>query len=104
MIKNNKDTSCARLKYQDQLNYLQVSGSNKYDEDDDASTAAKQTQDALISTSFKNEQMVGKMKAFYLLEGVMVPVLVDPDGYIPNDRWDFDTHYNFLLENIKVSQ
>ena len=54
--------------------------------------------------SFKNEQMVAKMKAFYLLEGVMVPVLVDPDGYTPADRWEFDTRYNVLLKHRKFSQ
>ena len=46
---------------------------------------------------FKNEQMVAKMKAFDLLEGVMVPVLVDTDGYTPTDWWDFDMSYNILL-------
>ena len=44
------------------------------------------------------------MKAFYLLEGVMVPVLVEPDGNTPADRWDFDTRYNVLLERSNVSQ
>ena len=103
-IKKNKDTSCSGLKYKYQLNPFQVTGSTQADKHYDASPAEKSTQYALISTSFNNEQMFAKMKAFDLLEGVMVPVLVDPDGYIPNDRWDFDTHYNFLLEHIKVSQ
>ena len=34
----------------------------------------------------------------------MVPVLVDPDRYTPTDQWDFNTHYNVLLEHRKVSQ
>ena len=49
--------------------------------------AAKSTQNALISTIFNNGQMVAKMKAFDLLEGVMVTVLVDPDVYTPDDLW-----------------
>ena len=66
-IKKNKDTRCAGLKYKYQINYFQVKGINQEDEDDDASPTAKLTQDALISTGFKNEKMVAKMKAFYLL-------------------------------------
>ena len=49
--------------------------------------AAKSTQNALISTIFNNGQMVAKMKAFDLLEGVMVTALVDPDVYTPDDLW-----------------
>ena len=48
--------------------------------------------------------MVAKMKAFYLLEGVIVTVLVDPDVYNPADWWDFDRRYNFFLEHSNVSQ
>ena len=48
--------------------------------------------------------MVAKMKAFRLLEGVMVPVLVYPDGFYPADQWDFDTRSNVLLEHRKVYQ
>ena len=54
--------------------------------------------------SFKNEQMVAKMKEFDLLEGVMVTVLVDPDAYNPADWWDFDRKYNVFLEHSNVSQ
>ena len=48
--------------------------------------------------------MVAKIKSFDLLEGVMVTVLVDPDGYTPADWWDFSKGYNVLLEHSKVSQ
>ena len=41
--------------------------------------------------------MVAKMKSFDLLEGVMVTVLVDLDGYTPADLWYFDTRYTALL-------
>ena len=44
------------------------------------------------------------MKAFVLLEVVMVTVLVDSDGYTPADWWDFNTRYNVLLEKIKFYQ
>ena len=96
-IKKNKDTSYYRLNYKYHLNSIQVKGSNQDDKEDYASPAAKPTQDALISMISKNEQMVAKMKAFDLLDGVMVPVLVDPDGYTPTDWWDFDMSYNILL-------
>ena len=43
------------------------------------------------------------MKALNFLEGVIVPVLADPEGYTPDDWWDFNTSYNFLLEHSKVS-
>ena len=66
--------------------------------------AAKSTQNALISTIFNNGQMVAKMKAFDLLEGVMVSVLMYPDGSTPADLWYFNTRYNVLLVHIKVSQ
>ena len=44
------------------------------------------------------------MKEFDLLEGVMVPVLVDLDGYTPADWWDFDMRYNVILKHRKVYQ
>ena len=103
-IKNNKDAICAGLKYKYQINYFQVTGGNQQDEDDYASPAEKSTQDDLISTSFKNEQMVAKMKPFYLLEGIMVPILVDSDIYTPTGWWDFDTRYNVLHKRNKVNQ
>ena len=92
----NKDTSYARIKYKYHLKSFQVTVINQEDKDDDAYPAEKSTQYALISTSFKNEKMVAKMKAFDLLEGVMVTVLVDPYEYIPADWWYFDTRYNIL--------
>ena len=73
-IKKNKDTSFSGLKYNYRLNSFQLIRSDQEDKDEDASPAEKLTQDDLISTSFKNEQMVAKMKAFDLLEGVMVSV------------------------------
>ena len=67
IINKNKDTICAGLKYKYHINSFLLTGINQEDEDDDASPASKLTQDALISTSFKNEQMVAKMKKFDLL-------------------------------------
>ena len=103
-IKKKKDKIFSGIQYKYQLNYFQVKWSNQEDEDVDDSPAAKSTQYALISTSFKNEQMVAKMKAFDLLEVVMFPVLVEPDGYTPDDWRDFNMRYNVLLEHRKVSQ
>ena len=80
-IKKKKDTNFSGMKYKYQLNSFQVTGSNQEDKDDDASPTATWTQNVLISTIFKNKKMVAKMKSFDLLEGVMVTVLVDPDGY-----------------------
>ena len=54
MINKNKDTSCAGLNYRYQLNSFQITVSKQEDEDYVASPAEKSTQDALISTSFKN--------------------------------------------------
>ena len=48
--------------------------------------------------------MVVKMKEFDLLDGVMVPALVEPNVNTPAYWSDFDTRYNVLLEHSKVSQ
>ena len=41
------------------------------------------------------------MKEFDLLDGVMVPDLVEPDIHTPADWSAFDTRYNVLLESAR---
>ena len=61
-IKKNKDASCRGVKTKYGLISFQVTGRNQEDEDDDYSPAAQSTQDALISTSYKNSQAVIRWK------------------------------------------
>ena len=39
-----------------------------------------------------------------MLNGVMVPILMDPNGTTPPGCWDFSTRYNVLTEHIKITE
>ena len=73
-IKKNKDASCKGLKTKYGLNSFQVTRSNQEDKDDDSSPAAQSTQDALISTNYKNSQAVIRLKSRDLHDSCMVPI------------------------------
>ena len=87
-IKKNKDACCVGLKHKYELNSFQVTGSNQEDEDESSPTA-RSTQDALISTSYKNGLLHSALKACDTLNGVLVPELRDMNGATPADRWNF---------------
>ena len=97
-IKKNKDTCCVGLKYKYKPECFQITGSNQEDEDE-TSPITKSTQDALISTSYKYDQLHAKMKACDVLAGIMVPTLLDPAGATPADRWDFSKRYHVLTKH-----
>ena len=91
------------LKQKYELNSFQFTGSNQEDEDG-ASLVVRSTQDALISTSYKNSLMHSALKACDALNGVLVPRLLNANGATPADRWNFLVRHHVLLEHSKVTK
>ena len=103
-IKKNKDANCKGHKTKYDLNSFHVTGSNQEDEDEDSSPAAQSTQDALISTSYKNSQAVTIMKALDLHASCMIPILVNSKGATPADCWIFSERYHVLTNHSKITE
>ena len=103
ITKKNKDACCVGLKHKYELNLFQVTCSNQEDEDD-TSPAARSTQDALISTSYKNSLMHSTLKACNTLNGVLVPKLLNVNGTTPANRWGFTKWHHVLLEHSKFTK
>jgi hypothetical protein len=105
-VKKNKDANCGGLKHKYELNSFQITGSNQEEEDETTSPQARSTQDALISTRYKNKLLHAKMKACDVLRGIMVPTL--KVGYAtastPAKRWDFSKSYHILKEHSQVTR
>ena len=105
-VKKNKDANCGGLKHKYELNSFQITGSNQEEEDETTSPQARSTQDALISTRYKNKLLHAKMKACDVLRGIMVPTL--KVGYAtastPAERWDFSKSYHILKEHSQVTR
>ena len=103
-VKKNKDANCVGLKHKYELNSFQITGSNQEEEDDTSTPQARSTQDALISTRYKNKLLHAKMKACDLLPGIMVPTLLDPDAPTPAGRWDFSKKFHVLKEHSQITK
>ena len=56
-IRKNKDRATKGLTHKFELNAFQVTGNHSQDDEDEKSNAARTTQDAIISTSYKCEHL-----------------------------------------------
>ena len=84
-IRKNKDRATEGLTHTFELNAFQVTGNHSQEDEDEKSTAARTTQDAIISTSYKCEQLNDQIKAFDMMSAVLVPILKE-NGPTPADR------------------
>ena len=95
-IGKNKERCCRGLKVKFGLNYFQVSGKYGEDDDNETSAAARNSHDAIISCSYRCEEMKLRIKAFDLKNACLVPKLKNETGATPSDRWDFNNRRHLL--------
>ena len=94
-----KDRATEGLLHKFELNAFQVTGNHSQEDEDKKSTAARTTQDAIISTAYKYELLNDRIKAFDMMGAVLVPILKDEKGSTPADRWDFTERKNLLFNH-----